>query len=194
MMRIDIYGTGTEGNIVAGNFIGTDVTGTRSLGIAGDGVFLAEGASSNRIGGTTASARDVISGNGWDGVDFGDSGTTCNVVEGDYIGTDVSGSKSLGNAASGVAILAGATNNLVGGTATGARKRNLGKLGVWRIHLRLGDHRKYSGGRPRSALTPQEPSPLATRDGVIMLDGQATPSAGRRSKTETSSRATPGTA
>ena len=47
---IDIYGTGTDGNVVAGNFIGTDVTGTRSLGIAGDGVFLAEGASSNWIG------------------------------------------------------------------------------------------------------------------------------------------------
>ncbi len=47
---IDIWGAGTDGNVVAGNFIGTDVTGTRSLGIAGDGVFLAEGASFNWIG------------------------------------------------------------------------------------------------------------------------------------------------
>ena len=40
---IDIYGTGTDGNVVAGNFVGTDVTGTHSMGVAGDGVFLAEG-------------------------------------------------------------------------------------------------------------------------------------------------------
>ena len=68
-MRIDIYGTGTDGNVVAGNFIGTDVTGTRSLGIAGDGVFLAEGASSNWIGvnpdgGSADRQGNVISGNG----------------------------------------------------------------------------------------------------------------------------------
>ena len=67
---IDIYGTGTDGNIVAGNFIGTDVTGTVSLGIDGDGVFLAEGASSNWIGVNPSVARprhdegNVISGNG----------------------------------------------------------------------------------------------------------------------------------
>jgi hypothetical protein len=47
---IDIIGPGTDGNIVAGNFIGTDVTGTRSMGIAGNGVFLAQGASFNWIG------------------------------------------------------------------------------------------------------------------------------------------------
>jgi titin len=47
---VEIYGSGTDGNTVAGNFIGTDVTGTRSLGIAGNGVYLGYGASSNRIG------------------------------------------------------------------------------------------------------------------------------------------------
>ena len=75
---IDIYGTGTDGNIVAGNFIGTDVTGTRSLGIAGDGVFLAEGASSNWIGVNPSGGQaisdegNVISGNGYDGVQIVD--------------------------------------------------------------------------------------------------------------------------
>ena len=49
---IDIYGSGTDGNVVAGNFIGTDVTGTHSLGIAGDGIFLAEGASRTGSGST----------------------------------------------------------------------------------------------------------------------------------------------
>ena len=76
---IDIYGTGTDGNIVAGNFIGTDVTGTRSLGIAGDGVLLAEGASSNWIGVNPSGGQaihdegNVISGNGNDGVQMSGS-------------------------------------------------------------------------------------------------------------------------
>ena len=67
---IDIYGSGTDGNVVAGNFIGTDATGTRALGIAGNGVFLADGASFNWIGvnpnGGTAVGDEgnVISGNG----------------------------------------------------------------------------------------------------------------------------------
>ena len=71
---IDIVGAGTDGNIVAGNFIGTDVTGTIALGIADDGVFIADGASSNWIGvnpdGGTAVGDEgnVISGNGYDGV------------------------------------------------------------------------------------------------------------------------------
>ena len=67
---IDIYGAGTDGNIVAGNFVGTDFVGTRSLGIAGRGVYLAEGASSNWIGvypsggGAIQDESNVISGSG----------------------------------------------------------------------------------------------------------------------------------
>ncbi len=38
------------------------------------------------------------------------------MVEGDYIGVDASGTVALGNGASGVAILAGASDNTIGGT------------------------------------------------------------------------------
>ncbi len=122
---IDIWGTGTDGNIVAGNFIGTDVTGTRSLGVAGDGVFLAEGASFNwigvnPIGGTAAGdLGNVISGNGAYGVQIDSSGTEDNVVAGNKIGTDVTGTLALGNAWSGVMIQE-AANNTVGGSTAGA--------------------------------------------------------------------------
>ena len=121
---IDIYGNGTDGNVVAGNFIGTDVTGTRSLGIADDGVFLAEGASSNWIGvnpngGSAADQGNVISGNGYDGVEISDS-ASFNVVAGNKIGTDVTSTKALGNADSGVEI------DTIGGTgAGGEHKRRL---------------------------------------------------------------------
>ena len=49
-----IIGTGTSGNLVAGNFIGTDVTGTAALGNADDGVLVRRRRQGNTIGGTTA--------------------------------------------------------------------------------------------------------------------------------------------
>jgi len=131
---VDIYGTGTTGNVVEGNFIGTDITGTKTLGNANDGVGIFDGASDNIIGGTTASARNLISGNGtdpndpWSGVGISDAistggsaSTTGNVVEGNFIGTDITGTKPLGNSGGGVAIFDGASGNTVGGTTASAR-------------------------------------------------------------------------
>jgi len=121
---VAIQGAGTDGNIVAGNFIGTDVTGTVALGVAGDGVFLDDGASYNSIGvnpdGGTA-VRDlgnVISGTGHDGVDIY-SGSNGNVVAGNRIGTDVTGTLALGNVQWGISIFDSA-GDIVGGLAPGA--------------------------------------------------------------------------
>ncbi len=135
---IDIYGKGTDDNIVAGNFIGTDVTGTLSLGIAGDGVFLAEGASSNWIGVNPAGGQAVsdegnlISGNGVDGVQIQESAND-NVVAGNKIGTDVTGTMPLGNTDDGVQIDGGAANNTIGGTTAGAGNviSANGNSGIW---------------------------------------------------------------
>jgi hypothetical protein len=106
---------GTFGNVVAGDLIGTDATGTRAVGNH-IGVEIRNGAANNLIGG----ARDVISGNAWDGVQIVDLGTTGNVVVGAYLGVAADGSTALGNGASGVAIMGGASNNTIGGTAPGA--------------------------------------------------------------------------
>jgi hypothetical protein len=58
----------TLGNEVLGNFIGTRANGIEALGNGDDGVhILGEG---NTVGGTAAGTRNVISGNGGDGVDF----------------------------------------------------------------------------------------------------------------------------
>ena len=111
-------------NVIAGNYLGTDVTGTMPLP-NGFGVTIID-VSSNTIGGTTDADRNLISGNGFDGVliDTSQGMATDNVVEGNYIGTDVTGNVALANALAGVAITAStipASNNTIGGTTPATR-------------------------------------------------------------------------
>ncbi|CAA9395404.1 MAG: hypothetical protein AVDCRST_MAG03-881 [uncultured Rubrobacteraceae bacterium] len=117
--------TGTPGNLVQGNFIGTDATGTADLGNSGHGVHVRYG-TTNVIGGTTPESRNVISGNGDNGVVF-DNGTIGgriekNYVRGNFIGTDVTGTRPLGNSGNGV-VLSGRCGSIkdhtVGGTGPG---------------------------------------------------------------------------
>ena len=117
-------------NVVQGNFIGTDAAGTTTVDSygkpLGNGVGVEIDASSNTIGGTTSNSRNVISGNGT-GVEIYGPGTSGNVVEGDYIGTDDTGTtttdangNSLGNSMYGVWIDNGPSDNTVGGTIAGS--------------------------------------------------------------------------
>ena len=108
---VRIEGIGAPGNVVQGNFIGTDVSGTIALGNAA-GVEIQ--GSNNQVGGTTTGARNVISGN-LGGVSIVGSG---NLVQGNYIGTDVTGTADLGNLAGGVGL--NGSNNIIGGTVPGA--------------------------------------------------------------------------
>jgi CSLREA domain-containing protein len=110
--------TGGAGHVIQGNFIGTDVTGTQDRGNLLNGV-LVNGSPNNLIGGATVAQRNIISGNGSvaapdrNGVFLVGAGATTNTVRGNYIGVDVSGSFALGNARSGVAVILGASNNII---------------------------------------------------------------------------------
>jgi hypothetical protein len=107
------------GNIIEGCFIGTDVSGTADLGNAGSGVFI-NSSPGNTIGGTTLEATNVISGNDEHGVFISGSGATRNQVLGNFIGTRADDANPLGNAGDGVFITAAASNNIIGGTISGA--------------------------------------------------------------------------
>ena len=119
--QIRLSDAGTMANVVQGNFIGTDTTGLNVVSNGSFGLTIYAGASGNLIGGTTSSARNVISGNNAEGLRLSDAGTTANTVQGNFIGTDVTGTNALPNGFAGLTIFAGATSNLIGGTSDGAR-------------------------------------------------------------------------
>ena len=109
-----------DNNVIIGNYIGTDVGGTVSIPNGMEGVWIAPGAENNVVGGSTPNERNVISGNRLFGVSISGSGATGNVVKGNYIGVDATGSARLLNRY-GVVISGSAQNNTVGGTAPGER-------------------------------------------------------------------------
>lgn len=112
-----------RGNVVQGNIIGLDATGGLALGNVNAGIGVS-GAARNQIGGATAAARNVISANGnsstgLGGVFISYAGTTGNQLQGNFIGTDASGTAALGNVNDGIYLLQAATN-FIGGSAAGA--------------------------------------------------------------------------
>lgn len=117
---IGISLTGASNNQIQGNFIGTDKNGTAALG-NGTGIVLTSLSNNNVIGGTAAGTRNLISGNSTHGIQFAFSGSNTNDIQGNLIGTDVSGTLNLGNGGDGIRVSsANSTNNTIGGTTPGA--------------------------------------------------------------------------
>ena len=110
-----VEGAGSTGNVIQGNWIGLDASGNGAIPNV-TGVRLTSSSSGTLVGGTTASARNVISGNTSNGLRI-DQNTTGNTVQGNYIGTNATGTAGLGN---GEGIYIAANNNLIGGSAAGA--------------------------------------------------------------------------
>jgi CSLREA domain-containing protein len=110
-------------NVIEGNFLGTDPSGTSYLGFAYTSV-RADGAN-NTIGGTTPAARNVFATTGGT-----NSGTVMvqgdgDVVQGNYVGVDAAGSASLQPASGGtngleIGLAGTALNTLIGGDSPGA--------------------------------------------------------------------------
>ena len=114
-----IIGLGTSNNVVAGDRIGTDISGTLDRGNQKNGVEITEGATDNLIGASIPGAANLISGNYLLGVAISEPGTSDNALVGNFIGTDFNGALPLGNFRGGVAILDGANHNLIGSTEVG---------------------------------------------------------------------------
>ncbi|MBL8113454.1 MAG: IPT/TIG domain-containing protein [Acidobacteria bacterium] len=128
--NLSMFGAGATGNVVQGNYIGLNAAGTAAVvtnSNIGVRIITANG---NTVGGTTAGARNVISGN-YRGLTL-EFGATGNVVQGNYIGTNAAGTSAVPNAEEGVAV--GGPDNTIGGTAAGAGNvisGNTAGYGVW---------------------------------------------------------------
>jgi titin len=105
-----IYNYGTHDNIVEGNYIGTDVTGT--LAVPNANGIVVDGAPSYHY-----IRHNVISGNTQEGIVIHITGSDHHVITNNFIGTDWTGVNPLGNGTDGVRIGEGPINNIIGGSA-----------------------------------------------------------------------------
>ena len=123
----DIASGGTaDDDTVAGNYIGTDDTGTQRLGNGQYGIAFLGGGTGNLIGVNSQAAvpvdgRNIIAGNGG-GILLTTQGSeplSQTVVSGNYIGTDASGEIALGNGELGGITVENATGTLIGTSGDG---------------------------------------------------------------------------
>jgi ligand-binding sensor domain-containing protein len=142
---IALYWADTNENIIVGNLIGTDATGSGALANTWQGVYVGDGASFNRIGGSTAGERNLISGNAGYGVRIEGSSTVSNVVSGNYIGTNISGTAAIRNIYSGVTVSSGASYNRIGGTTAGERNVISGNGGDGGVYINNAPSNTVSG-------------------------------------------------
>jgi parallel beta-helix repeat protein len=111
---IHVLAADVTGTTIAGNHIGTNAAGDAAVPNF-DGMFI-ESSGNTTIGGTTAAARNVISGNINMGMNF--LTATGTVIQGNFIGTDATGTAALGNGNGGIGVSGGTAT--IGGTAAGA--------------------------------------------------------------------------
>ena len=122
------------GNVVQGNYIGVNVTGTAALPntLLQGGINVTNGASGNTIGGSVAGAGNVVSGNTQHAITVFGSTTNDNVIQGNFIGTNPTGLIRLANGGIGVDVVSaqrtivggpGAARNVISGNGTGMQIR-----------------------------------------------------------------------
>ncbi len=118
---------GSDDNLILGNRIGTDISGTSALGNWGQGIDLRWNCTGNIVGlASVESQGNLISGNGSHGILILDA--EGNFVQDNLIGTDVSGLNGLGNVMAGVALTQNSSDNVIGG-AQGQRNVISGNQG-----------------------------------------------------------------
>jgi hypothetical protein len=119
---IHVEGTNANGNQVLGNIVGMTAAGTgagSAVGVTGNGIVISN-ASWNVIGGTNAGAGNLISGNKGDGLDLGGVNAAFNVVQGNLIGTDITGTRAAKNTDNGISIVNSPSNSIGGLTFAAA--------------------------------------------------------------------------
>ena len=135
------------GNVVAGNFIGTNASGTAAFPRPNNGIGIYVTTPNNTIGGLMPGDRNVVSGNGnasgGRGIYLDTSGATGNKVIGNYIGTTASGMLPIENANDGIC-LNDASSTIIGGL-TAASRNVISGNGSYGISVNAGSNNQISG-------------------------------------------------
>ncbi|HEX8227975.1 MAG TPA: S-layer homology domain-containing protein [Chloroflexia bacterium] len=136
---------------IEGNYIGTNLAGSAAIGntLAGVNLFEAAGVT---VGGTTAGAGNVISGNGQEGLRLASDGASFNSVQGNFIGTNSTGTAAVPNGKSGITLGSGAQINAIGGTTAAARNLISGNAGAGLIIEENAHSNEIAGNYIGSAL------------------------------------------
>ena len=124
-IEIDAF---SQTTLVIGNAIGTNASGTAAVP-NGTGVLAVDQSGSATIGGTTSGTANLISGNSNAGIEITGVFAGADAVEGNLIGTDVTGSLAVPNT-SGVEIDTSASESTIGGSVGGAGNLISGNLGA----------------------------------------------------------------
>jgi hypothetical protein len=144
---------GSNYNVVVGNLIGTDASGTQAIP-NGDGVIVALGPAFNRIGGTEPGEANLISGNHCLGVSLNGPIGPGNLVIGNLVGTDISGHIALGNVCSGIFVATSDAGTIVEGNLTsGNRDRGIALEGDYNFVMsnHIGSDINLTGPVPNGA-------------------------------------------
>lgn len=114
---------------IEGCYIGLDPDGVTAKRNRDGGILLSNSVD-NVIGGLTAAARNVISGNSASGVVIAGASASNNVVAGNFIGLTAAGTAKLANGTFALRVQDGASANRIGGTEIGARNVIVGNNGT----------------------------------------------------------------
>ena len=168
----------SSGNVIQGNYVGTDVTGTVALpnGTAAGGTWTAISVSCNsaKIGGPEPGAGNLVSGNAGPGIALTGSSA---VIQANIVGTDISGSVALPN--KGTGIFMASLGGILGGTTAATRNLVSGNVGTG-IQVQSSDGRiqgNYVGTDKTGKIAIPNSTGMAV-SGFRNLIGGDTPGAG----------------
>ncbi|MCA9062476.1 MAG: hypothetical protein KDA96_05440, partial [Planctomycetaceae bacterium] len=106
-----LNGSGKQGTVIQGNTIGLNAAGNTAVGNS-HGIRIV-GSPGNLIGGGEPGQGNIVSGNTNSGLSISLAASAGNLIQGNQIGTDITGTLDLGNTGDGILITDAATANVV---------------------------------------------------------------------------------
>jgi CSLREA domain-containing protein len=152
-------------NRIVGNYIGLKQDGQTRLKNGSDGVDFEQGPQHTWLGGLTPLERNIISGNGSDGIEISHgTDTQFNHVAGNYFGLDASGTKAVPNVKNGISFEDAVDQNYAHGNVVSGNDQ-----GGFRFYV-LATRNEVRGNLVGVAADGQTPLPNR-HNGVYIMGG-----------------------